>query len=301
MTVRRTKEQFENAINASPFLCMREESGMEAEYTAAFRRFAGDLYAYVDTFVYADGKLKDFGLEFMQTVKACLVGYDREKAFLNYFLTSLSTNIKRVQAKRKIDEKRMGVNIGKKLNAICKVIFRYVDSKGLDVHDERVQERIAESFRISPDVVKEALLANYEAAATSNISVNEDGDEVDLFDLIADKASAEAPILEEENLFALVADLEGVYAQCRKDTQRTVRYKLTALLIKALDGEDAKLYKIKQRVTFFADEVYDVCKDEGDVPKDNRLAAMCGVSPPSFSRAYDTFKVKLMELRKSEK
>ncbi|MCH5156072.1 MAG: hypothetical protein J1F69_05635, partial [Clostridiales bacterium] len=154
-------------------------------------------------------------------------------------------------------------------------------------------------FNIAIDVVREALIANYDAAPISNISVDGDGDEIDLFDNVIDKTSSlEQRILDEDSFIDIVDELEKAYAACRKDTQRTVRYKLTALLISALDGDVEKLHRIKRRISFFTDEVYDVYKNEGDVPKDNRLAIMCGVSPPSFSRAYDTFKTKLAELRK---
>ena len=296
--MKRTKEQLENAINSSPFLLMREESGMEAEYAAAFRRFTGDLYEYADAFAFGDGILSEFGVEFMQTVKLCLAGYDKAMPFLNYFISSLSTNIKRVRAKRQIDERRMGVNIGKKQDAVVRAVFRYADSKGLDVYDEYVQQRISERFNIAIDVVREALIANYEAAPISNIATTDDG-EIDLFDSVIDKSSSlEQRILYEDGFIEIVDGLEKAYAACRKDTQRTVRYKLTALLISVLDGDDERIHKIKRRISFFTDEVYDFYKSEGEVPKDNQLAAMCGVLPPSFSRAYDTFKTKLTELRK---
>lgn len=294
--MKRTKEQLENAINSSPFLLMREESGMEAEYAAAFRRFTGDLYEYADAFVFGDGILSEFGVEFMQTVKMCLAGYDSAMPFLNYFISSLATNIKRVRAKRQIDERRMGVNIGKKQDAIVRAVFRYADSKGLDVYDEYVQQRISERFNIAIDVVREALIANYEAAPISNITTTDDG-ENDLFDRVVAKGDLGERIIEEDSLVELVIEIEKAYVACRKDTQRTVRYKLTAQLIAALDGDTEKIHKIKQRISFFTDEVYEVYKNKG-VPKDNRLSSMCGVLPPSFSRAYDTFKTKLAELRK---
>ena len=270
---------------------------MEAEYAAAFRRFTGDLYEYADAFAFGDGILSEFGVEFMQTVKLCLAGYDRAMPFLNYFISSLSTNIKRVRAKRQIDERRIGVNIGKKQDAIVRAVFRYADSKGLDVYDEFVQQRISERFNIAIDVVRKALIANYEAAPISNITTTDDG-EIDLFDSVVVKGDLGERIIEEDSLVELVIEIEKAYAACRKDTQRTVRYKLTALLISVLDGDDERIHKIKRRTAFFTDEVYDFYKNEGEVPKDNQLAAMCGVLPPSFSRAYDTFKTKLAELRK---
>lgn len=276
---------------------------MESEYKAAWRKFTGDLYEYAESFVYRGGQLAEFGVEFMQTAKACISGYDKESgSFLNYFLKSIATTIKRVRAKQQIANVRNGGKIGKKLNDICRFMFRYADSKGIDVNDESVQNKIAEKLGVPLDKVKEALVVNYKAVPVSNVAINDDGEEVDLFDGVIDKTSSVEVAIDEEDSFAeRIEEIEKTYAICRKDTQRTVRYKLTALLIYAFDGDDEKIRAIRPRVTFFTDEVYDFYKREGKVPQDNQLATMLGVVPPSLSRAFHTYKTKLEEVKNERK
>ena len=296
-----TKEQYENHINNSPFLAMRKEPGQEEEYKAAFRKFTEDLYTYVCTYVYTNGKMAEFGLEFLQTAKACVSGYDRAYGdFLHYFLTSISTGIKRARAKQQVESVRNGFVISKNTDILCRRIFRYADSKGIDVHDEYIQKRVAEKFGIPLDAVQEAIQVNYATATVSNITMNGDEEEMDLFDtLVGMSDTMDESIIEEEKLTELVRVVDAFYSKCRRDVQRTVSYKLTALMIDTVEGDDEKLQAVCAQASFYVDEVFATFKLKRKTPTDRQMADMLGISAVSFSRSVNAFLKKIQEARKN--
>ena len=189
---------------------------------------------------------------------------------------------------------RNGSKFGRNIDGICRSIFRYASARGIDVMDEDVQKKIAQKFNLSLKDVQRAIEINYTLVPVSNVSINDDGEEIDLFDCVMDKsASVEESIIEKDNLMELVDSIETAFLSSRNDTQKAVGYKLTAAFIKAVDGDEELLHEIRHRVSFFADEILTYYRHEGKIPTDKQLADMIGVYPASFSRTLTNFKNEL--------
>lgn len=293
-----TKEQYEKIINGSAFLGMKRTDETKGEYDSAFRKFADQLYRYVDRFVYTNGVINDFGVEFVQTAQMCIRKYDSTYGeFLHYFLTCISAIINRTRKKRRVEEIRRGTKLGKKTDTICRTIFKYSDTKGLDINDPAVQEHIAQIFGIPVNVIRDAIIANYAAVPVDAAAYNEEGEEIDLSELIADThISVEDSVIGDRMFTERLVALERIYSACRKDTKRVIGAKLTALLFEEFGADKERLRQISECM-FFDDKVYAYFDRNKQAPKDKQLAEMLGLSTASFSRTFATFKNKLTEVK----
>lgn len=293
-----TKEQYEKIINGSAFLGMKRTDETKGEYDSAFRKFADQLYEYVDRFVYTNGVMNDFGVEFVQTAQMCIRKYDSTYGeFLHYFLTCISAIINRTRKKRRVEEIRRGTKLGKKTDTICRMIFKYSDTKGLDINDPAVHEHIAQIFGIPVNVIRDAIIANYAAVPVDAAAYNEEGEEIDLSELIADThISVEDSVIGDRMFTERLVALERIYSACRKDTKRVIGAKLTALLFEEFGADKERLRQISECM-FFDDKVYAYFDKNKQAPKDKQLAEMLGLSTASFSRTFANFKNKLTEVK----
>lgn len=173
-------------------------------------------------------------------------------------------------------------------------VISLANSKNLDVHDSAVQQKIAIALSISADRVVELIRLNDDAVAVSATLTNDDGDEVELFDLQADKVDMpDKAIISKDGLQELVKQIDAVFQTVQERQKKLLSLLLTIELVKALDYDFKAIVNLLQIYTFFNKEILDWYDKNGDIPTAKQIGVICGVSEQSLSRTYKNFKEKL--------
>ena len=286
-----TREEYENLINNSPLFEIDKESS-PALYNTEERKFIDNLYLYYSYYVYR----KDLdGLVFMQTVKECIKYYDKEKGeFLHLFNSSLKRDLHIAKAKEIIEEKRQGIRVSNEDDKLVRRIIALANSKGLDVYDLTVQQKISKALNLELSRLQELLRINDDAVAVSSTVTNDDGEEIELFDLQAShEKNVEDKLADESSFIALVERIDGVFTTVQDRQKKLLSMLLTAEIIKACDEDLDKAKNVLTGKELFNEEVLDYYKKHGELPTAKQIGKILGVSEQSLSRTYKNFKEKL--------
>lgn len=286
-----TREEYENLINNSPLFEIDKESS-PALYKTEERKFIDNLYLYYSNYVYR--KNLD-GLVFMQTAKECIKYYAKEKGeFLHLFNSSMKRDLHIAKAKEIIEEKRQGIRVSNEDDKLIRKIIALANSKGLDIYDRSVQEKISKALNLEPSRLQELLLINDDAIAVSSTVTNEDGDEVELFDLQSShEKTAEDKMADESAFITLVGKINDVFTTVQNRQKRLLSMLLTLEIIKACDEDLDKAKNVLTGKELFSEEVLDYYKKHGELPTAKQIGEILGVSEQSLSRTYKNFKEKI--------
>ena len=207
-----TREEFENLINNSPLFAIDKE-GSPALYKTERYNFLTLLTEYYQTYIYPKMPLEDYSLTLMETAAECIKYYDKGKGeFLHLFNSALKRDLHIAKAKEIVEEKRQGIRVSNEDDKLIRRIIALANSKGLDVYDLTVQQKISKALNLEPSRLQELLRINDDAVAVSSTVINDDGDEVALFDLQSSREkNAEDKMADESAFVSLVEKINDVF------------------------------------------------------------------------------------------
>ena len=178
-----TREEYENLINNSPLFEIDKESS-PALYKSERYNFLTLLTDYYRFYIYPNKPLDSYSMTLMETAMECIKYYDKEKGeFLHLFNSSMKRDLHIAKAKEIIEEKRQGIRVSNEDDKLIRKIIALANSKGLDIYDLTVQQKISRALNLELSRLQELLRINDDAVAVSSTVTNDDGDEVELFDL----------------------------------------------------------------------------------------------------------------------
>lgn len=288
-----TKDEYEERINCSELFEIDKEIE-PIRYETARRMLLKLLTEYYVRYVYPNRSLESYSFTLIETACECIRYYDRTKGkFLHLFNSVMKREIRIALAKEQEEKHRRGIRItGEDADAIRKLIA-FAKNKGLDIHDDACQEKIALFLGVKKERVIELIEMNANTAAVSNIVQGDDG-EVDLFDTIADKSrSAEEDAVNLSAAIELLSQVESVFFDCQERQKRMFSLALTSDVVKAFDEDVETAYEILNRFSFCSEEWFIDYREKGKIPTSRQIAQICGISEQSFSRAYKNFKEKI--------
>ena len=289
-----TREEFENLINNSPLFAIDKESS-HALYKTERYNFLTLLTEYYQTYIYPKKPLEDYSLTLMETAAECIKYYDKDKGeFLHLFNSSMKRDLHIAKAKEIIEEKRQGIKVSNEDDKLIRKIIALANSKGLDIHDRIVQQKISKALNLELSRLQELLLINDDAFAVSSTVTNDDGDEVELFDLPAiHEKTAEDKMADESAFITLVERIDAVFTTVQDRQKKLLSMLLTVEIIKACDEDLDKAKNVLTGKELFNEEVFDYYKKHGELPTAKQIGEILGVSEQSLSRTYKNFKEKL--------
>ena len=204
------------------------------------------------------------------------------------------TDLHIAKAKEIIEEKRQGIRVASEDDKMIRKIIALANSKGLDINDNIVQKKIAKFLNIDYNKLQELLKINNDAVAVSSTVSNEDGDEIELFDLQASKEkTAEEKMVDESAVISIIEEIEDVFSKVQERQKRLLSMLLTVEVVKAFNEDIDKAKEILCDKEFYNEEVFDYCINNGALPTAKQIGVICGVSEQSLSRTYKNFKEKL--------
>ena len=289
-----TREEYENLINNSPLFEIDKESS-PALYKSERYNFLTLLTDYYRLYIYPNKSLDSYSMTLMETAMECIKYYDKDKgAFLHLFNSSMKRDLHIAKAKEIIDEKRQGIRVANEDDKLIRKIIALANSKGLDIYDRSVQEKISKALNLEPSRLQELLRINDDAVAVSSAVTNEDGDEVELFDLQSShEKNAEEKMADDSAFVSLVERIDGVFKAVQDRQKKLLSMLLAVEIIKACDEDLDKAKNVLTGKELFNKEVFDYYEKHGELPTAKQIGLLCGVSEQSLSRTYKNFKEKL--------
>lgn len=289
-----TREEYENLINNSPLFEIDKESSL-ALYKSERYNFLTLLTDYYRLYIYPSKPLDSYSITLMETAAECIKYYEKSKGeFLHLFNSSMKRDLHIAKAKEIIEGKRQGIRISNEDDKLIRKIIALANSKGLDVYDLTVQEKISKALDLDVGRLQELLRINDDAVAVSSTVTNEDGDEIELYDLQSSHEKTAEEKMEEESAFhSLVERFDNVFSTVQERQKRLLSMLLTVEIIKACDEDLEKARQVLEDKELFNEEVYDYYEKHGELPTAKQIGLVCGVTEQSLSRTYKNFKEKL--------
>lgn len=289
-----TREEYENLINNSPLFEIDKESS-PALYKSERYNFLTLLTDYYRLYIYPNKPLETYSMTLMDTSIECIKYYDKSKGeFLHLFNSSMKRDLHIAKAKEIIEEKRQGIRVSNEDDKLIRKIIALANSKGLDIYDITIQQKISKVLNLELSRLQELLRINDDAVAVSSTVTNDDGDEVELFDLQSShEKTAEAKLADESAFITLVERIDDVFTTVQDRQKKFLSMLLTVKIIKACDEDLDKAKNVLTGKELFNKEVFDYYKKHGELPTAKQIGKILGVSEQSLSRTYKNFKEKL--------
>ena len=289
-----TREEYENLINNSPLFEIDKESS-PALYKSERYNFLTLLTDYYRLYIYPNKSLDSYSMTLMETAMECIKYYDKDKGeFLHLFNSSIKRDLHIAKAKEIIEEKRQGIRVSNEDDKLIRKIIALANSKGLDVYDLDVQQKISKALGIEISRLQELLRINDDAVAISSTVTNDDGDEVELFDLQSShEKNAEEKMADDSAFVSLVERIDGVFNTVQDRQKKLLSMLLTVEIIKACDEDLDKAKNVLTGKELFNEEVFDYYEKHGELPTAKQIGEILGVSEQSLSRTYKNFKEKV--------
>lgn len=295
-----SKEEYENLINSSRIFEIDKEKDFALYKTEryAFLTLLTDYYRF---YVFPNTPLDVYDMVLLETAVECLKYYEKEKGeFLHLFNYTMKRNLSISKAKELQESQRQGITISRDENLKIRKIISFANTKGLDINDIAVQEKVAMAFNMSLQEVEELIRINLDAVAISDVVQNDDGEETSLFDTISSKEqTAEEKLDKESSLIDIFDAIEETYLNLsdRPTTKKIIAMLLTAKIIECLGGDTIQVkYYIEDR-PYYSDEVVKTYVEQNNILSDKEIANICGVSQPSISRTFKNF-IKSVKLKR---
>lgn len=289
-----TREEYENLINNSPLFEIDKESS-PALYKSERYNFLTLLTDYYRLYIYPNKPLETYSMTLMDTAIECIKYYDNSKGeFLHLFNSSMKRDLHIAKAKEIIEEKRQGMRVSNEDDKLIRKIIALANSKGLDINDITVQQKISKVLNLELSRLQELLRINDDSVAVSSTVTNDGGDEVELFDLQSShEKNAEDRMTDESAFITLVEKINGVFNTVQDRQKKLLSMLLTVEIIKACDEDLDKAKNVLSSKELFNEEVFDYYEKHGELPTAKQIGILCGVSEQSLSRTYKNFKEKL--------
>ena len=262
-----TREEYENLINNSPLFEIDKESS-PALYKSERYNFLTLLTDYYRLYIYPNKPLDSYSMTLMETAMECIKYYDKDKGeFLHLFNSSMKRDLHIAKAKEIIEEKRQGIRVSNEDDKLIRKIIALTNSKGLDIYDLTVQQKISKALNLEFSRLQELLRINDDAVAVSSTVTNEDGDEVELFDLQSShEKNAEDKMADESAFVSLVETINGVFNTVQDRQKKLLSMLLTVEIIKACDEDLDKAKNVLTGKELFNKEVFDYYEKHGELP-----------------------------------
>lgn len=264
-------------------------------YKSARYNFLTLLTDYYRHYIFPNKPLEEYSMTLMETAIECIKYYDKTKGvFLHLFNGSMKRDLHIAKAKELIDNKRRGIKVAGEDDKLIRRIMALASSKGLDVYDMAIQEKIAKILDIGADKIRELIQLNDNTVAVSGTLKNDDGEEIEIYDFQpSHDPTVEDSLCEKSAIIELVDKIESVFVTVQQRQKRLLSMLLTVEIIKALDYDVAKTTEILQGKELLNDEVVRLYVKNKELPTAKQIGLWCRVSEQSLSRTYKNFREKL--------
>ncbi|MFP3041065.1 hypothetical protein LQZ19_04485 [Treponema primitia] len=298
--MKRDKEKYENLINHSQLFLIKKDKDGDL-YASEERRFLNDLAEYLSYYnIFKPDYFTEIGLEIIETARSCIKAYDNKTGeFLHYFNKALSNRLQVAKGKRAAQERRQGLKVGD--DTLIRKIDKFALMKGYDLSDistvkrlcsaENILDIIAEFCCVAKKDVIQAIRTRYETAVLGEFTVNNDGDEISVFDTLNQGLSPDIIIEGQDEVVELLKSIARAYVNCR-GSQKPILKELISIKLIPLVLEIESVTESCMEYDFWDVGILKQYRLTGLVPTARDIAAKYDVMEQSVSRTINNFFTK---------
>ena len=135
-----------------------------------------------------------------------------------------------------MEARRQGIRLSTYDEQMISKVLAFAKSKNLDIYDSAIQAKIGLALGIRAEELENLIQFNVNAIAVASTVTNDDGDEIELFDLQADKDyTPEEAIVSRDGLQELVLQIDNVLQTVQERQKKLLSLLLTAEIVKAIE------------------------------------------------------------------
>lgn len=280
------RKEYEIKINESPLFSLNKETQYNA-YRKEALKMVEYLYFYLCAVNYE--RYSDLGYEIVELANRCINNYDISKGvFLHYFNTAWKHEYKKIRQVNIENDKYRGLHISETDKRNVRKYIRLAQSRGSDCSTQEFIKNLSEAMNLPVvDVIEVIKLSGI--AVESNVMQNDDGENYDIFDLIAPDESIEEKVIQEENIYVIFEKIQTAYNSLQYRQKKIISDVITAKICANL--EDICFWA--EHFDFINIEILEKYKKTGEIPTQRDIAQKNNRDEASISRTLKQFKEKL--------
>lgn len=288
--MRYDRKEYENKIASSPLFSLNKETQYN-EYKKEALKMVEYLYCYLCAI--NNEKYFDLGCEIVEFANRCINNYDISKGvFLHYFNAAWKNEYKKIRQASVEDEKYRGLHISENDKRNVRKYIRLAQSRGADCSTQEFINNLSEAMNLPvSDVVEIIKLSGI--AVESNATQNEDGEDYDIFDLVASGESAEEKVIQEENISVVFEKIETAYNNLQDRQKQIISDVITAKICDSIED----IYISIGHFDFLNVEMFEEYKKTRRVPTQRDIAEKYKRDEASISRTTKEFIKKLKTIK----
>ncbi len=280
------RKKYEIKIENSPLFSLNKET-QYSEYKKEALKMVEYLYCYLCAI--NNEKYSECGEEIVKLANRCIKKYDTSKGvFLHYFNVAWKNEYKKIQQASNEDEKYRGLHILEVDKRSVRKYIRLAQSRGADCSTQEFIDNLSEAMNLPvSDVIEIIKMSGI--AVESNISQNEDGENYDIFDLVAYGESVEEKVIQEENIYIVFEKIETAYNSLQDRQKKIISDVITAKICDTIED----ICIAANHFDFINIEMFEEYKKTRRVPTQRDIAEKYKRDEASISRSIKNFLEKL--------
>ena len=285
--MRYDKAKYESLIINSPLFSFDKE-----REAAAYKRELYKMVEYLYCYLMAinEREYEPFGSEIMEVAIRCIKNFDATKGiFLYYFNSAWKQEFSRIRREKVNDERFRGIRITEGEKRSVHKYMKLAEKIGSRTSQSVLFQKVSEAMNIS--VKKVELLATLSSSViiTKSIAVNENGEEIDIWDKLSEGTSIEQQFDMADSVKELLRDIENVFVGLQDRQKAIVSDMLTVRMWPIME----EMLLSRKRYRFISKEIVIMYESTGVMPTQRQIADKYDRDETSVSRLMKNFLKKL--------
>lgn len=278
------KHKYEELISESILFSLDKETE-----PSAYKRESYKMMEYIYCYLMAinENEYEPYACEIMDVATRCISNYESSKGvFLHYFNAAWKQECSHLMGDQIIEDRFRGLKITEEEKRNIRKFVKLAESKDIESVNGKLYQDIAEAMELPVEKVR--LIAELSTLhVTGDTKQNVDGEEISVWDQIADDVSIEDELTEAASIEDLLSKVDTVFASLQARQKPIVSDMITARIWSLLSEKQGTIY------SFISMDVLEICRQTGQAPTQRTIAEKYGRDEASISRTVKEFIKKL--------
>lgn len=287
------KGKYESLIMNSPLFSINREQEISA-YKRESYKMVEYLYCYLLAINERD--YEPYGSEIMEVATRCISNFDPSKGvFLYYFSSAWKQEYSHIIGEKISEERFHGMRITEEEKRNIRKYLKLAEIMNSCVSRSELFEKISEAMNIPVEKV-ELLAQMSRMFVSSDTTVNEDGEEINIWEQVSDGASIEQQFDMADSVSDLLQTIEIAFDDLQTRQKAIVSDMLTIRICSILE----ELNSPENQYRFVSKNVVTEFEHTGVMPTQRQIANKYNRDEASASRSMKEFLKRLKKLHNKE-
>lgn len=283
------KDKYESLILNSPLFSIDKE-----QENVAYKRESYKMVEYLYCYLLAinERDYEPYGSEIMEVATRCINNFDSSKGvFLYYFNSAWKQAYKHIIGEKISDDHFRGIRITEEEKRSIRKYLRFAEKMNSCVPRSELFERISEVMNISVNkVIQLAQMSSVFVA--SDTTVNEDGEEINIWEMVSEDTSIEQQFDMADSVSELLQTIEFAFDGLQERQKAIVSDLITIRIWSIID----ELISSEKHYRFVSKDIVTAFELTGVMPTQRQIADKYNRDEASVSRSMKEFLKKLKSL-----